>query len=61
MNTQTTFKTGLYVGSVTIYPPNSQPEPEVTSAREVMAAYEARMGYRIEWYEALYATSEIDY
>lgn len=58
MTTQATFKTGLYVGSVTIYPANPKPEREVTSAREVMAAYEARMGNRIAWYEALYFSSD---
>lgn len=51
MTSTASYKTGLYVGSVTIYPPNTR---EVTSAREAREEFDAKQSQLVSWYEALY-------
>ncbi len=43
-------RTGLYVGGVTIYPPNTR---EVHSARDLREPYDSKRRDLIRWYEAL--------
>ena len=43
-------KIGLYVGSVTIVPPNTRP---TWSAREMRQTYDAKQNSLKQWYEAM--------